>query len=172
LLLAASFSTWLGVYILSVANSTYLKLFLGLVLSLYAGVAMLTPQIPPPKPSIEKWLSPIIGFAGGLVLGTTGIFSVPAILYLQALGLPRDMLIQAMGISFSVAMVVLGLSMTGLDMLSIKLGLMSAFSIIPAMVGMAIGQRVRQNVPEMKFRRLFFLALFLSGLYIFFQAIH
>ena len=170
LLLVACFSTWIGVYILSIANLTYLKLLLGFVLILYAGISMLTPQIPPPKPSLEKWLSPVFGFMGGLVLGTTGIFTVPAILYLQALGLERDVLIQAMGISFTVAMAVLGVSMTGQDMLSIELGLMSAFAVLPALIGMTIGQRVRKKVPELKFRQLFFMALFLSGLYIFFQA--
>ena len=45
-------------------------------------------------------MSPLMGGAGGLMFGMTGIMIVPGILYLQTLGLKRDTFVQALGLTF------------------------------------------------------------------------
>ena len=40
-------------------------------------------------PRAERWLGPAIGAATGLVTAATGVFVIPAVPYLQALGLRR-----------------------------------------------------------------------------------
>jgi uncharacterized protein len=98
--------------------------------------------------------------------GMTGSFVVPGILFLQAIGLTRDMLIQAMGLLFTVSTVALALALKGNDLLSVELGSWSAAAVVPAILGMALGQRVRQGLSEELFRRVFFVALLLLGAYI------
>jgi uncharacterized membrane protein YfcA len=46
----------------------------------------------------ENWLGPTVGVTTGLVTGATGVFVIPAVPYLQAIGLERDELIQALGL--------------------------------------------------------------------------
>jgi uncharacterized membrane protein YfcA len=62
-------------------------------------------------------MSPLVGAATGILTGLTGSFVMPAVLYLQALQLNRNELVQAMGISFSVPTLVLGLALAGHSML-------------------------------------------------------
>lgn len=79
---------------------------LGAALVVYAviGLAGFAFRVPA---RAEPWLSPVIGLATGLVTGATGVFVIPAVPYLQALGLDRDQLIQALGLSFTVSTVAL-----------------------------------------------------------------
>ena len=73
----------------------------GAALVLY-GLLGLTPlHIKVPARS-EGWLAPLIGAATGLLASATGVLSIPAVPYLEALGLRRDELVQALGLSFSV----------------------------------------------------------------------
>ena len=66
-------------------------------------------------PRHEGWLGPTIGAATGLVTGATGEFVIPAVPYLQVIGLEKDELIQALGLSFTVSTVALALGLLRLD---------------------------------------------------------
>ena len=107
--------------------------------------------------------SALVGLLTGLVTGLTGVFVVPAVPYLQALGLPREMLIQALGLSFTVATLALGLGLFihgGSQ--SLDLGL-TWLMLLPALLGLEIGRRIRRRLSEAVFRRLFFLGLLALG---------
>ncbi len=110
-------------------------------------------------------MSPVVGGATGVVTGLTGSF-VPGVLYLQALALPRDVLIQAMGVAFTAATVALATAFTRYELLSLELGVLSALALAPALLGMAIGRRARRQLSEARFRRVLFGALLLLGVYI------
>lgn len=45
----------------------------------------------------EPWLGPLCGLVTGALTGATGVFVIPAVPYLNALGLARDDLVQALG---------------------------------------------------------------------------
>jgi uncharacterized membrane protein YfcA len=96
----------------------------------------------------------------------TGSFVVPGVMYLQALGLSRDALVQAMGMLFTLSTAALAVALQGQRFLTVDLGLVSAVALIPAMIGMAAGQRLRQRLSEQLFRQIFFWALIVLGLYI------
>ncbi|MEP4292591.1 MAG: hypothetical protein ABJ358_11810 [Rhizobiaceae bacterium] len=48
---------------------------------------------------------------------------------------------------------------------------MSLAALIPAMIGMVLGQRLRQILSEHQFRRIFFLSLLVLGIYIVLQSL-
>jgi len=48
--------------------------------------------------------------------------------------------------------------------------MVSLASLIPAVIGMLVGQRLRQKLSESLFRRVFFVSLLLLGMYIIFIA--
>jgi hypothetical protein len=110
-------------------------------------------------------LSPAAGGIGGFVAGLTGSF-IPGILYLQALGLSRDHLVQALGISFTVLTVALAAAFARQGLMTADLWLMSAVAVAPAALGMVLGQAVRRRLSEALFRRVFFSALLLLGAYL------
>src|SRR3546814_5957554 len=87
-------------------------------------------------------------------------------MFLPAVGLPRDQLIQAMGMLFLVSTLALALALGGNDFLSLELGLISIAGLVPPIAGMLLGQRLRRRLPEQRFRQVFFVALMLLGLYI------
>lgn len=165
LLLAACAGIWLGAGLLARADGALVTGLFGLLLCFYAAISLVTPQIPPPG-RWERMLSPVMGGLGGLATGVTGSFAFPGVLYLQALGLPRDTLVQAMGIVFTVISVALFIGLAGHGLMPVHLGVLSTLAIAPAVAGMVLGRRIRRGLPEDRFRRVFFGGLFLLGAYI------
>ena len=76
------------------------------------------------------------------------------------------MLIQSMGILFTVSTLSLIFSLYGNEFLNLELGIWSFFSVVPAIIGMVIGQRIRKGLSEKTFRKLFFLIILAIGTYI------
>lgn len=147
-----------------IATST-LTALLGVSIVLYGTIGLTTP--PWPRPG--RWegpLSPIMGLVTGILTGMTGSFVMPAVPYLQALGLPRDRLVQSMGVTFLVATLALAIGLGGRGLLPDDLIMLSAISVVPALVGMEIGRRVRSRLSEQRFRQVLFWALLLLGLWI------
>jgi uncharacterized protein len=165
LLLAAAAGTWVGGAVLAGADAALLSALLGVLLCVYAAVSLVTPQVPSPGRS-EIWLSPVVGTVSGVIGGMTGSYAVPGVLYMQALGLNRDALVQAMGISFLVFTAALGVSLAHHGIMTTSIGTLSAAAVVPATAGMAIGQVLRRRLSEARFRQVFFVVLFGLGLWL------
>lgn len=165
MLLLICVATWFGVHVLAMADTALLSALLGGLLCLYAGLSLARVTVPGPGQT-ESWISPAIGLVNGVLTGMTGSFVVPSVIYLQALGLPRDAFVQAMGIVFSVSTLALAVSLGGQRFLSMELGAVSALAIVPAIVGMVFGQKIRRRLSEAVFRRVFFYAVLILGAYI------
>jgi len=155
--------TFLGTRLLVVVDPVWSGRALGVALIAYAAYALFLPTLPVPQRH-ESWLSPVIGMVTGLLTGVTGIFTLPAVPYVQSLGLQKDELVQALGLSFTVSTIALagGLFAHGAFRLD-QLGL-SLLAVIPALVGMWLGSIVRQKISAKTFRRCFLLFLVILGL--------
>lgn len=114
----------------------------------------------------EPWASPLIGATTGLVTGATGVFVLPAVPYLQAIGLEKDDLVQALGLSFTVSTLALAGGLLQGGSLSGASAAMSLAGLAPALAGMGLGQVVRRHIAPATFRRVFFAGLFLLGIYL------
>ena len=90
---------------------------------------------------------------------------IPAVPFLQALGLQRDGLIQAMGISFTVSTVALSVGLHLNDHYSGAIFGASLLMLVPALAGMAIGQFLRGKLSPPIFRQCFMVSLFLLGIH-------
>lgn len=164
-LVMASVTIWIGAAALTRVDPLWLSALLGCLLIAYASAGLTK------RPLViglrqEAWAGPLLGAINGVLTGMTGTFVVPGVLFLQAIGLSRDMLIQAMGILFCASTLMLGLAMQQSGLITVELGGVSAISLLPALIGMWIGQKMRQNLPENLFRRIFFLSLLILGFYI------
>jgi uncharacterized protein len=169
-LVMAAASVWIGAAILARVNVTLLSALLGTLLLIYAvlnlgGVRVLVSR------DRETWLSPLAGLLNGVLTGMIGSFIVPGVLFLQALGFARDELIQAMAMLFTVSTVALTLALGSNGLLSPELGVLSSIAVIPAVIGMLIGQWLGERMPDAMFRRAFFIGLLILGAYIVAQTI-
>ncbi|TDF82010.1 sulfite exporter TauE/SafE family protein [Pseudomonas sp. H9] len=111
----------------------------------------------------EHVLGPLCGFCTGVVTAVTGVFVIPAVPYLQSLGLSRDELVQALGLSFTVSTLALALGLAGQDALSTEALGASLLVLAPALLGMLAGQWLRQRISAVLFKRCFFVGLALLG---------
>lgn len=155
--------TVLATRLLVVVDPVWSGRALGIALIAYAGYALFSPTISIPE-RLEPWLSPIIGMVTGLLTGATGVFTIPAVPYVQSLGLQKDELVQALGLSFTVSTVALAGGLMVQDAFRFdQLGL-SLLAVIPSLAGMWLGSIVRKKISPKAFRRCFLLFLIILGL--------
>ncbi len=168
-LLMATVTVWFGAAALTRVDLALLSTLLGALLVMYAliNLAGFRPVVPSHR---EVWVGPLTGAVNGILTGMTGSFVVPGVLFLQAIGLSRDALIQAMGMLFTASTVALAFALQGNDFLTYQLGAVSAAALIPAIAGMLLGRWIRQRLSEQLFRRVFFAGLLLLGVYIIISA--
>jgi uncharacterized membrane protein YfcA len=136
---------------------------LGLAVVLYAATGLLDLRLPRVPARQERVLGPVAGATTGLVTGATGVLVIPAVPYLQALGLDRDELVQALGLSFTVSTLALGVALAGEGLFSAATASLSLLALAPAIGGMLAGQAVRRAVNQEVFRRCFFGGLLMLG---------
>lgn len=135
---------------------------LGAALMLYAAFTLIARPFQIPRRA-ERWLSPLVGLATGLVTGATGVFVIPAVPYLQSLGLGRDDLVQALGLSFTVSTIALALGIASHGGWQEGALPLSALLVLPALLGMWLGGRARLRISPAAFRKGFLICLFLLG---------
>jgi uncharacterized protein len=157
--------TWIGAGLLTGGNSRRVAIALGVVLLLYGCVGLAAVRIRVPT-GAELWLSPVIGVTTGFLTGATGVFSIPAVPYMEALGLEKENLVQALGLSFTVSTVALGLSLAGGGVLQLSVAGAASLGLASALVGMLLGQWLRIRISADTFRRAFFLGLIVLGGYL------
>ena len=164
-LLAATVTIFVGAQALTQVDLGWLSALLGLLLIAYAGLALLGLRLSI-TPAREGVAGPAFGMVNGVLTGMTGSFVVPGVLYLQAIGLSRDQLVQAMGILFSLSTLALAAALGSGGLWTTELGTASALSVAPAILGMILGARIRTRLSETLFRRVFFVAILALGFYI------
>ena len=164
-LLLGAVCTWMSSSLLAAGEVFIFKTLLGVVIILYS-ISSLFSISWSSTGRKEVWLSPVVGAVSGAITGVTGIFVMPAVAYLQSLRMPRAVLIQAMGVWFTVATASVGLSLNGHGLFPRHLALLSTTAVLPALIGMVLGRRFRMRLSERAFRRIFFLGLGGLGLYI------
>lgn len=114
----------------------------------------------------KTWLSPMMGYLGGALTVATGVIVIPVVPYLQTLHLKRDDLVQALGLVFTTSTVCLAIFLHQNPVEDIPTDYtMSAIALIPALIGMWFGKKIRYRIPEQKFRTVFFIGLMALGSY-------
>jgi uncharacterized protein len=111
----------------------------------------------------EPWLGPIVGVATGILSAATGVYMIPAIPYYQAIGLEKDALVQTQGVSYTVSTVALAMLLFGNGVLHTNNATLSTVAVLPAILGMVLGQHIRARVRPEVFRLCFYLGMLALG---------
>jgi uncharacterized membrane protein YfcA len=168
--LTATLSVGIGAYLGRAVELAYLSGLLGLVLIIYAVINLFGFRFSLTQFQ-GQWSAPIFGVMNGALTGLTGSFVVPGVPYLQAMGLERNLLVQAMGILFTLSTLALGVALWSNNRITGELALLSLVGLVPAIVGMMIGQKIRHRLSETQFRKIFFWSILGIGAYIAWKAI-
>lgn len=150
-------SAWLGI-----DSGAWAAHALGAALLVYALYGLCHPGLHL-APRHERWLGPLCGVVTGIITAATGVFVIPAVPYLQALGLHREQMVQALGLSFTVSTLALAVGLAGQGALGGEALGASLVVLIPALLGMWLGQCLRQRISAVLFKRCFFIGLALLG---------
>jgi uncharacterized membrane protein YfcA len=142
---------------------------LGLVLAVYGAYGLFGKRFQVTG-ATERWLSPIVGLATGLLLGATGIFVVPTMPYLTSIKLDKEELLQSIGILAFTCPLALALALLIHGSYPAGFAGGSVLALFPALAGMWAGQRLRQRLDAATFMRWFFFGMIALGGYMFLRA--
>ena len=165
MMIGIGLGTWLGARALSINDADAATMGLGIALILYAltGLSSVGFHV---SARAERWLAPLVGAITGAITAWTGVFVIPAVPYLQAIGLEKEDLVQALGLSFTVSTLALAGSLAWSGAFAISIAAGSLFAVAPALIGMGIGQALRRRARPAVFRQWFFIGLLLLGAYL------
>src|ERR1700722_16414635 len=138
--LAICLGTWAGASLMAGSETAFASAALGIALIAYAAFGLMNVRIPQVPAWAEWWLGPFVGGATGFISAATGVFVIPAVPYLQALGFEREEFMQALGLSFTVSTIALAWSLVSAGTLNPGTGLYSLLALVPALAGMIAGQ--------------------------------
>jgi uncharacterized protein len=114
----------------------------------------------------EKWVGGIVGVVTGMISAASGVQVIPSVPFLQAIGMEKEELIQALGVFFTVATVTLGFNLTSAGLLTAATALPGAVAMVCSFIGMFIGQSIRTRLQPDVFRRWFHIAMIVLGIYL------
>src|SRR5882757_3158687 len=156
---------WLNAGMLTGPYARYGTIILGVLLVIYAIVGLSKFSFSVAR-SDEKWIGGIVGLITGVVSAATGVQVIPSMPFLQAIGMEKDELVQALGVFFTTATIALAFNLTSAGLLTAATALPGAVAMAGAFTGMFIGQAVRSRLEPEAFRRWFLIAMILLGIYL------
>ena len=156
---------WLNAGMLTGPYARYGGIVLGVLLVIYAIIGFSKFSFKVARRD-EKWIGGIVGVITGVVSAATGVQVIPSMPFMQAIGMEKDELVQALGVFFTVGTVSLAFNLTGAGLLTAATALPDAVAMAAAFAGMFIGQSVRSRMQPEVFRRWFLVAMIFLGLYL------
>jgi uncharacterized membrane protein YfcA len=115
-------------------------------------------------PRLETSLQLPAGILNGVLTGLTGSQVIPLLPYMLSLKLEPAKFVQAVNIAVVTASAILCLALVVSGLMTWTLAALSALGIVPALIGVAVGNRLRQRIPAPAFRTAVLVTIFLIGL--------
>jgi uncharacterized membrane protein YfcA len=171
LMAGTAIGIWLNAGMLTGPYARYGTIILGGLLVIYAAIGLSKFSFSVARAD-EKWIGGIVGLLTGVISAATGVQVLPSMPFMQAIGMEKDELVQALGVFFTVATLALAFNLTSAGLLSAATALPGAVAMAAAFAGMFIGQAVRSRLQPETFRRWFLVAMIFLGLYLSGSAIY
>jgi len=154
--------TFIGSWFITSLDSNALLLIVGLTITGFAAIELLGFRL-----IITKTMRKPVGFGFGLVAGFVGALTSlngwAFILYLMGVGLDRQAFRSAIALLFLVSGTLISSALWAVGWLTWEIFLYGAAAIVPAFIGMWIGNKLGQKIPADKFRSIVLVALLFIG---------
>lgn len=165
MLAGIAIGTWLAGLWLAGRETAWAGHALGAALLIYAAIGLSAVRLNVPL-RVQGWAGPVVGATTGAITSATGVFVIPAVPYLQALGLDRNELVQAMGLAFTASTIALAGDLIHGGQLGGREAWASLLALVPALAGMMAGQWLRHRVSATTFRRILFIGIGALGVHL------
>ncbi|MCG8545709.1 MAG: sulfite exporter TauE/SafE family protein [Alphaproteobacteria bacterium] len=153
----------IGVYYLTRMPTDRLTILVG-VLVVLISVSQIFPVNFTISERNERWLTPVIGAASGLLGGLTSFVGPIMATYLVALRLTKDQFVGAIALFYVVASIPFFSALAVKGRLGLEELIASCLATVAILVGVVIGQRFRRRAPPELFRRAVLIMIALIGL--------
>jgi uncharacterized protein len=127
------------------------RALLGAVLVVYGAWGLWRPALPDLSRH-TRWWGLLVGAATGALTTVTAVFVMPLVPYLQSLQLEKDAMVQALGLSFTVATLALAVRLGHSGSL-VLLSWVSLVALGAALIGLALGAMWRSRISAPAFQR-------------------
>lgn len=147
------------------ASTESAKRWLGGILIVYGAWGLWRPTLPDLS-GRGRWLGAVAGVATGVVTASTAVFVLPWVPYLQSLRLSKDEMVQALGLSFTVATLALAVRVQAsgpMTWLSTSGAVAIGLALASAFVGMKFGEALRGRLAGAAFQKALFLVFIALG---------
>ena len=165
LMAGTAIGIWSSAGLMTGPYARYGTIVLGVLLVIYAVIGLSKFSFHVARAD-ERWIGGIVGLITGVVSAATGVQVIPSMPFMQAIGMEKDELVQALGVFFTTATLALAFNLTAGGLLTPANAVPGAVGMACAFAGMYIGQTVRARMPAEAFRRWFLIAMILLGLYL------
>ena len=111
-----------------------------------------------------RWVGAAAGAATGLVTAMTAVFVLPWVPYLQSLRLDKDAMVQALGLSFTVATLALAVRLqASVEWSSMSAAVAACGALAGAFAGLKVGEVLRGRLAGPAFQKALFLVFIALG---------
>jgi uncharacterized protein len=165
LMVGTAIGIWSAAGLMTGPWARYGTIVLGVLLVIYAVIGLSRFSFRVARAN-ERWIGGIVGLITGVVSAATGVQVIPSMPFMQAIGMEKDELVQALGVFFTVATVALAFNLTSAGLLNASTTVPGAVAMVGSFTGMMIGQAVRSRLQPEAFRRWFLVAMIFLGIYL------
>lgn len=106
----------------------------------------------------------LVGGLTGALTAATGVFIVPMVMFLQMLAFEKERMVQALGLSFTVCTLALGVSLGWKASWQAWSSVEGGLALACAFAGMGLGVRLRERISAAGFRTMLFVVFGVLGL--------
>ncbi|MDX2495317.1 MAG: sulfite exporter TauE/SafE family protein [Desulfuromusa sp.] len=153
----------IGLAILIAVSVDTAKAILGVVLISYTFWALSNKSFSLSK-SLERKLKIPVGFFTGIINGLTGSQVMPVLPYMLSLNLNKNLFVQAINISFTLASLIMLFGMNTLGYISPKTFLIATLGLLPVLLTMFFTGRLRHQFSGALHRKLVLTFLLIMGI--------
>lgn len=169
-LFACLFGLIVGANLFVAANLNMLVGGIGAVVLILSFLQLI--QIRTPKRNNSSLLSIVFGAVTGLLGGGTGIWGPTTVLYLTSIGTPKQKQILVQGLTFAFSSIFLLFAHLYTGIFNNETGILSAFMVLPAMIGMLFGVNIQRYLNQDRFRLITLLSLCIGGIYLVYRSLN
>jgi uncharacterized membrane protein YfcA len=170
LLLSGAVGIVLGTRVLTLLSPRAATLILALFVLIFVTLSAtgLAPKVPA---RWEPWLSPLAGFAAGVIGGVTNSPATALVLYFQGIGLSKHDFISSVAFTFFFYKLVQLGAVTWYGLLPWSLLWASVALTVVALAGFAVGLRLQDRLDQRTFNRAVLVFLAVLGAWLLFRSL-
>ncbi|WP_411032821.1 sulfite exporter TauE/SafE family protein [Shinella sp. BYT-45] len=147
-----------GTWILNVIDPNKLNIGLGLMLFVYIGLRIFSPQFALADRSASR-LAPLAGFLGGFAQGSTGLCAAVIVPFLQSTRMSRTAIVFTISSVFLIFSIVQFVTFLIAGLIKSSFLVEGVLALIPVMLFMPLGGWISPRLPKKIFDRVFLVVL-------------